>query len=267
MKKIILSLFVLLALLAGAITYANQYPADTCNAKNKSFTTGEKIVYKIAFKWGALWLSAGEASFTLEDAKYNNKDVFHATGYGETYKSYDWFFKVRDKYESYIDKETLLPYKFVRDVNEGGYSFYQNVTFKQEENKATSLKGTFKIPDCTQDVLSAVYYSRCIDWSKYKANDTVPLTLFLDDIVYNLHIRYLGKEKVKVKSGTYNCVKFKPLLIEGTIFKGGEQMTVYVTDDANKIPVLVTSPILIGEIRAEITSTSGLRNPLSSKVN
>lgn len=262
MKKLLILLFIL----SSPIIYADQHPSDTCDPKNKSFKTGEKISYKIAFKWGALWLSAGEASFTLEDAKYNNKDVFHAIGFGQTFKSYDWFFKVRDKYESYIDKETMLPYKFVRDVNEGDYSFYQNVTFKHQDHKATSLKGTFDIPNCTQDVLSAIYFSRCIDWSKYKVNDTVPITIFLDDIVYPLYIRYLGKEKVTVKSGTYNCVKFKPLLIDGTIFKGGEKMTVYVTDDANKIPVLVTSPILIGEIRAELTTTSGLTNALSSKI-
>jgi hypothetical protein len=238
---------------------------DYCSLKNTAFTAGESVTYKIAFKWGAIWLSAGEVNFNVEPTKYNNRDVFHITGFGETYKSYDWFFKVRDKYETYIDQQTLQPYKFVRDVNEGGYTFYQNVTFKHKEGKAISLTGTYDIPTCCQDILSAIYYSRCVDYSKLKVNDTVPLTTFLDDKVYPLYVRYLGKEKVKVKSGTYDCIVIKPLLVEGTIFKGGEQMNVYVTDDANKVPVLVESPILIGAVRAEIHDWKGLRSPMQSR--
>jgi hypothetical protein len=237
-----------------------------CSPKNTAFQAGEKVTFKIAFKWGALWLSAGEVTFNTEAAKYNNKDVYHTTGFGETYKSYDWFFKVRDKYESYIDQETLQPYKFIRDVNEGGYTFYQNVTFKHDENKAISLTGTYDIPDCCQDILSAIYFSRCIDFNKLKVNDTVPLTTFLDDKVYPLYVRYLGKQKIEVKSGTYNTFVLKPLLVQGTIFKGGEAMNVYVTDDDNRVPVLIESPILIGAIRAELHSYSGLRNPFKSKV-
>jgi len=268
MKKLWLSLLPILFLFVSAsIPHSPGETTDTCSAPNNSFAAGEKIVYKIAFKWGPIWLSAGEASFTLENAKYNGADALHAIGSGETYKSYDWFFKVRDKYESYFDAKSMTPYKFIRDVNEGGYSFYQNVTFKPAENKAVSLNGTYAVPNCTQDVVSAIYYSRCINWNQYKANDTVPITIFLDDKVYSLHVRYLGKEDIEIKSGKYHCIVFKPLLIKGTIFKGGEEMKVYVTDDDNKIPVLVSSPILIGEIRCELSSTAGLRNPMKAKVN
>lgn len=250
----------------AVVSSTNESANDMCSLRNNAFTAGEKVTYKIAFKWGAIWLSAGDVTFTVDATKYNNRDAYHITGFGETYKSYDWFYKVRDKYESYIDQKTLQPYKFVRDVNEGGYTFYQNVTFKHDEGKAISLKGTFDIPTCCQDILSAIYYSRCIDFTKLKVNDTVPLTTFLDDNVYPLYVRYMGKAQVKVKSGTYNCIVIKPLLVEGTIFKGGEEMNVYVTDDANKVPVLVESPILIGAIRCEIHDFTGLRNPMTSKV-
>ena len=237
-----------------------------CGITNTSFKTGEQIKYKIAFKWGAIWLNAGEATFSLEDATYNNKPCLHATGYGETYRSYDWFFKVRDKYETYFDPKEMLPYKFVRDVNEGGTKFYNNVTFYHDQNKAVSTHGTYKIPDCTQDILSAVYYMRCIDISKYKVNDTIPIKVFLDDINYPLYVRYIGKESLETKLGNLKCIVIKPLLIKGTIFKGGEEMKVYVTDDANHIPVRISSPILIGEILCDVISASGLRKPMDALI-
>jgi len=240
-------------------------PGD-CHVTNTSFQPGEKLTYKIAFKWGAIWLSAGEATFSLETSSYNNKPCLHATGYGSTYRSYDWFFKVRDKYETYFDPESMLPYKFVRDVSEGGYNFYNNVTFNHKEGKATSTNGTFDIPECSQDVLSAVYYMRCIDINNYKVNDTIPIKVFLDDKNYPLYVRYMGREELNTKAGKFKCIVIKPLLISGTIFKGGEEMKVYVTDDANKIPVRISSPILIGEIMCELISYSGLRNSITSKI-
>ncbi len=244
----------------------NQKTPSDCYIANNSFQPGEKLTYKIAFKWGAIWLSAGEATFNLENSTYNNKPCLHAIGYGATYRSYDWFFKVRDKYESYFDSEAMTPYKFVRDVNEGGYSLYNNVTFNHKAGKATSTNGTFDIPEGSQDVLSAVYYMRCIDINKYKVNDTIPIKIFLDDKNYPLYVRYIGKEELNTKAGKFKCIVIKPLLISGTIFKGGEEMKVYVTDDANKIPVRISSPILIGEIMCELVSYSGLRNEITSKL-
>jgi hypothetical protein len=270
--------FTLLLLIISGLNLFAQVPPVTqeCKIENKAFQVGEKLTYKFAFKWGAIWLSAGEATLSLEQATYNNKPCIHVVGYGETYKSYDWFFKVRDKYESYIDPETILPYKFVRDVNEGGYTIYNNVTFKQSEGKVISTSNTSSHPtpretttnisSCIQDVLSAVYYARCLDFSKYKPNDTVPLTIFLDDSVYPLHIKYIGKEVLKAKSGTYRCIVFKPMTIKGSIFKGGEEMTIYVTDDENKIPVRIASPILIGEVLAELVGAEGLRNTSDAKL-
>jgi hypothetical protein len=237
-----------------------------CTLNNTAFLPGEKITYKVVYNWNSLWLNAGEVSFTVNDGVYGSDKVYHVVGEGSSYKSYDWFYKVRDTYESYIVQETMLPVKFVRNVNEGGFTIYNNVTFKQSEGKAISTHGTFDVPECTQDVLSAVYYARNIDFNSYKVNDTIPINLFLDDSLFHIYIRYLGKEKLQTQTGTYNCIKFKPLLINGTIFRGGEKMTVWVTDDDNKIPVLVESPIVVGFIRAELYKTNGLRSPMKAKV-
>lgn len=247
------------------MAYAQTISKD-CVISNNAFAAGEKISYKVVYNWNSLWLNAGEVSFTVEDAVYGSNKAYHVIGNGSTYKSYDWFYKVRDVYESYIDQQTLKPLKFIRNVNEGGYTIYNNVTFKHAENKAVSTNGEFKVPSCIQDVLSAIYYSRNIDFSRYKVNDTIPINLFLDDSVYNIYIRYLGKEVIRNRDDNYNCIKFKPLLISGTIFKGGEKMTVWVTDDANKIPVLVESPITVGAVRAELYKYKGLRNPMTAKL-
>ncbi|MCS6991318.1 MAG: DUF3108 domain-containing protein [Chitinophagales bacterium] len=238
-----------------------------CRQINTAFEPGEVLVYRVAYHWNALWLNAGEVSFTVNNSVYGDRQVYHIIGYGATYKTYDWFFKVRDTYETFVDQETLLPLKFIRNVYEGGYTIYENVSFNHAEGKAISLKREQQIPPCTHDVLSAIYFARNIDFNKYQINDTIPIKLFLDDSLYHVYIRYLGKELIKSRKGTFNCIKFRPLLIKGTIFKGGEQMVVWVTDDENKIPIIVESPIIVGSIRAELHRWQGLRHPLRSKIS
>jgi hypothetical protein len=216
---------------------------------------------------GAIWVGAGYATFntTLEDL--NGRKVYHVVGDGKTMKSYEWFYKVRDKYETYIDAETMLPAKFIRNVDEGGFKIYNNVTFNQNIGQAISTNGVYKVPKCIQDVLSAIYYARNIDYSKYKPGDKIPFSMFLDDQVYNLYIRYIGKERVTTKYGTFNAIKISPLLIEGTIFKGGEKMVVWVSDDANRIPVRVDSPILVGSIKVDLVGYDKLRNPFTALIS
>lgn len=263
MKKLalIFGLVSLMGLNAGAQSESE------CTVRNTAFSIGEQVFYKVSYNWNSLWLNAGEVSFKVNEGFFNNVPCYHMVGAGSTYKSYDMFYKVRDTYETYMDMQTLKPLRFIRNVNEGGYIINQNVVFKHKENKAVSGKGTFPIPDCIQDVLSAIYYARNIDFASYKKNDTIPVTLYLDDEVYPVYIRYLGKEVVSTRNGKYNCIKFSPLLIEGTIFKGGEEMKVWVTDDNNKIPVRVESPIIVGSVYAELYKYSGLRSPLTAKLN
>ncbi|HJU45571.1 MAG TPA: DUF3108 domain-containing protein, partial [Chitinophagaceae bacterium] len=208
----------------------------------------------------------GEANFSIHLERMSNRPVYHITGEGHTFSFYDNFFKVRDKYESYIDTATLQPYKFIRNVDEGGYKKNENVTFNQAANTAVTNAGVFKTPDCIQDVVSAIYYCRNIDFNKYKKDDKIPFSIFLDNEVYNLYLRYLGKETIKTKYGKFRAIKFKPLLIKGTIFEGGEKMTVWVSDDANHLPLRVESPISVGSVKVDMLGYRNLRYPLSSLV-
>ncbi len=239
---------------------------DFCGIRNTAFQAGEITTFKVYYTLG-VYIAAGEATFAVNLEKLNNKPVYHITGEGKTYGFYDNFFKVRDKYETYMDTANLQPMKFIRNVYEGGYKKYENVTFNQQTNTAVTSDGVFKVPNCVQDVVGAIYYARNIDFNKYKEGDKIPFSMFLDNETYNLYIRYLGKETVKTKYGKFRAIKFKPLLIKGTIFEGGEKMTVWVSDDANHLPLRVESPISVGSIKVDMMNYHNLRYPLSSLVS
>lgn len=259
-RKITLVVFILLGskfLSAGG---------EFCGLRNASFQDGEIVNYNVYYSVIGLYINAGSASFEVNQEKLNNKPVYHVTGRGTSNSNYDWIFKVRDRYESFIDTNTLQPLKFIRDVDEGGYKITENVTFNKDANTATSAKGVVKIPPCIQDVISAIYYARNIDFSKYSPDERTPFTMFLDNEVYNLYIKYIGKEEIKTRYGKFNAIKFSPLLVKGTIFSGGEKMMVWVTDDANHIPIRIESPISVGSVKVDMMGYKGLRYPLSSLI-
>jgi hypothetical protein len=239
---------------------------DFCSTRNTSFKDGEKLTFRVFYNMGFVWINAGNVHFTTHQEDVNGKKTYHITGDGKTAKSYEWFFKVRDKYETYIDKETMLPVRFVRHVSEGGTRIDQDVTMNHVKGQATSDNKVYPIPKCTQDVLSAIYFARNINYNKYSPGDKIPFSMFLDDKVYSLYIKYVGKDRVETKSGFYNAIKIVPLLIEGTIFKGGEKMTIWVTDDDNHLPLRVESPILVGSIKVDLVGYDNIRNPFTSIV-
>lgn len=237
---------------------------DFCGIKNTAFKDGERVNMTVYYSALGAYIGAGDASFTTTIERFNGKPVYHFVGEGKTYPFFDNFFKVRDRYESYVDTATLLPYKFIRNVDEGGYKIYNNVTFNQSANTAVSTNGVFKITDCMQDVVSAIYYARNINFDKYKPGDKIPFDMFLDDEIFHLYIRYIGKEKIKTRYGKFHAIKFKPLLIKGTIFEGGEKMTAWVSDDPNHLLLRVESAISVGSIKIDMMGYSNLRYPLNS---
>ena len=266
MKNFTKLFFCVLAFLFFAhSSFAQQ--GEFCGIRNTAFKPGEKIIMKVYYNAMGAYIAAGEASFTTALERFNGKPVYHCVGEGKTYSFFDNFFKVRDRYESYIDTATMSPIKFIRNVEEGKIKIYNNVTFNQASNTAVSTNGVFKISDCMQDVVSAMYYARNINWNKYKPGDKIPFDMFLDDEVYHLYIRYLGKEKIKTQYGKFNAIKFKPLLIKGTMFEGGEKMTAWVSDDPNHVILRVESPISVGSVKVDMMGYSGLRYPMTSLVS
>ncbi len=248
-----------------------------CAEKNNAFTFGEEISYEVAYNLGFIWVKAGWASFKVAKTSVNNISTYKFSAYGTTLEKWDWIYKVRDTYEAHMDVDMLRPLKFYRNTLEGKtkvnnrYKF--NYTDRQIYSSTTSSekpssKDTLNLPDCTLDVLSMIYRARNIDYGKYKKNDKIPISLIIDGKVYDLYIRYLGKEVIKTRDKTkYRCFKFKPLLVEGTLFSSGENMTVWVTDDKNKIPIVIEAKILVGSVKAILTETKGLINPIEAIVD
>ncbi|HQU56699.1 MAG: DUF3108 domain-containing protein [Chitinophagaceae bacterium] len=242
-------------------------PQDNfCGIKNTAFNVKEEVSFTVYYSVAGIYVNAGDATFTSSLETLNGRPVYHIVGAGQTNPSYDWIYKVRDRYESYVDTATMQPLKFIRNVNEGGFKMYRNITFNKRANTAVTSKGVYKVPACVQDVVSAMYYARNIDFSLLQPNDKIPFSLFLDNEVFNMYIRYMGKEVIKTKYGKFNAIKIKPLLIKGTIFEGGEHMTVWVTDDANHIPVRVESPIVVGKVKIDMMGYNNLRHPLTSLI-
>jgi len=249
------------------ISAAQANKPSFCGLSNTAFKSGEMLNMVVYYSTMGTYIGAGEATFTTNLERFNGKPVYHVVGSGKTFPFFDNFFRVRDTYESYIDTATMLPLKFIRNVDEGGYKIYNNVSFNHVSNTAASTNGVFKISDCMQDVVSAMYYARNIDFSKYKPGDKIPFDMFIDDEIFHLYLRYLGKEKVKTRYGKFKSIKFKPLLVKGTIFEGGEKMTVWISDDPNRIILRAESPITVGTIKVDMMGYKNLRYPLTSLMN
>ena len=248
-------------------SFPQKYDENYCNLKNTSFKEGEKITYKIYYTLAGVYVEAGEVIFSCNLEQLNDKPVFHLRASGTTLPFYDHFYKVRDRYESYTDTETLRPLEFRRNIKEGGAKKYENIRFNHTANTAITDSGVLKVEPCIQDALSAVYYLRNIKFVNISKGDKIPFTIILDSRVYLTYIRYQGKEIIKTKYGRFHTIKFKAMLIKGTLFAEGEKMTVWVSDDSDHLPLRVESAIIIGNVKADMMDYQNLRTPLESQIH
>ncbi len=231
---------------------------------NHAFTVGEKLTF--AVKYG--FVTAGIATMAIPRLKkISGRDVYNITFDVNSVPSFDWIYKVRDHYETYLDVEGLFPWRFEQHIREGHYSRDFSAFFDQRNGKAKTTGGEYKIPEYVNDIVSAFYYARTLDYSKLKVNDYIHLQNFYKDSVYNLEVKYLGKERVTVTAGTFNCIVVEPIVQKGGLFKSEGSIYVWLSDDELKIPVKVKTKVLIGAIDADLTSYEGLAGPLKSKVN
>jgi hypothetical protein len=247
-----------------------------CNDINTALKAGEVVNYHAYYNWGFIWLNAGKVSFTVENTQVDNKPAYHLKAHGSTYSSYDILFKVRDTFETVVDTLHLEPYKYRRITNEGSthanylYQFDRekrqiNASIKKEKEAQRDTILNWK--ECSFDLLTMVYKARNIDYTQYQVDEKIPINMVVDGEIHDIYIRYLGKETIKNRDGRrFNCLKFSPLLVEGTIFKSGEDMTVWVTDDANRIPIIVEAKILIGSVKAVFVDAINTRYPMTAEV-
>lgn len=247
-----------------------------CPVRNFSFQGGETVTYRAVYNWGFIWLNAGDVRFEVKDTLYNGVPAYLLESTGWSLKEYDWFFKVRDRFSSIVGRDNLRPFWFERDTYEGGFKTYNRYDFNHSRAQLdifsfTSYRkpkrDTLKLKPCTFDVLSAIYYCRNIDFDHYQVGQRIPLTMAIDNEVFDLYLRYLGREVLTTRDGSrYKTIKFSAMLVAGTIFKGGEDLYVWVTDDLNRIPILVEAKILVGSVKAVFSGIQGQRNPIDALV-
>ena len=242
-------------------------PTNTINKElpiksNEAFKEGEILSYRLHY--GAM-----DAGVILMEVKpdiieVGGRKVYHIVGNGYSKGSFDWFFKVRDRYETFIDKDALLPWMFVRRVYEGGVTINQDYTFNHYTNKVDVGAGEkVDVPEGTQDMISAFYSARNLDLTNAKEGDVFTINSIVDKEIWPLKIRYIGKEKIKCDIGTFNCVKFRPIVQKGRIFKHEEDLNVWLTDDKNHVPLRAQAKILFGSIKLDIVGVKNLANPTS----
>jgi len=230
--------------------------------KPAAFKGGEWLRYKMSYSG---FLRAGTAILEVEETSLNGKKVFHTKGTGWTSGMIKWFFKVDDLYESYFDKTAVKPYLFKRKIDEGGYKKHRITTFDYTSNKAyiqdfKNQSDTTIVFSKVQDMLSSFYYLRNQETKGMSKGDELAIDMFMDSQVYPFRLRFLGKEVLNTKFGKVNCLVFRPLVQSGRIFKAQESVTVWITDDLNKIPIKMKADLAVGSLRAELEACRGIAN-------
>lgn len=236
--------------------------------KEDSFDVGEYIKFRIHYGI----VNAGYATLEVKDATINNKKVYHAVGKGYTTGMSRFFFKVEDLYESYFDKETGEPYRYVRKINEGGYTKNQEGFFNQKENRILvkdykhKSEKTIVLTENVQDILSSFYYLRNhpnID--KLQPGEAIMIDMFFDEEITKFKLKYIGRQDITTKFGTVSTMVFKPLVQTGRVFKEQESVTLWITADDNKVPVRIKAELAVGSLKADIDEFKGLKSPLKVK--
>lgn len=244
------------------------FPQSYRTVNNTAFVRGEKLTFRVAFNSSLTGsITGGKATLEVKDNNkaLNNRSTYHVVGEGKTTGFIELFYKVNDRFESYFDQDALIARQFIRRTRENNYKKDDLVVFRQEDLLAVSLTKIVKVPANIQDVISAFYYARTLDISNLEPGGIIHIPFFLDDSVYNSRVIFKGRETVKTKLGKFKCIAFRPMVATGYAFDDPYPITIWLTDDANRIPILIESEQSVGRARVELLSYSGLANPVTAK--
>lgn len=266
-----LLLSILIALLTGqhvkhAVVSSEKAVIEGCGIDNSAFQPGEEVVYKIFYNLSPFWVAAGEVSFKIEDAGTDYRFKVR----GSTYKSLEWFYRGLYTFESDVDKKTLMPHQFIRTIEEKKYSRYNKFVFDQNKGFVKTWQGKTKaeaelnvheVGLCIHDLISVLYYMRNVNFEELRVGETIPLDIFLEE-KYHLGVRVLGKnEECRIRGlGKQQTHVFSPEVVAGDIFNEGTKMTIWVSADENRIPLMIESPVRVGKIKAVLQEYKGLRH-------
>jgi hypothetical protein len=255
---------ILLLILISSITYGQS--AKNMNTPLASFQKGEWLRFRMSY---SNFFNAGYSTIEVKETKNKGKEAFHILGKGKSTGLVSLFFKVKDDYQSFLYKESLKPYRFIRKIDEGGYTKDQEILFDYDTNVATvknykhKTEEKYPISSNIQDMLSALYFLRNQEINDLKAGDEIELKLFFDQEINTFKLQFLGKEIIKTKFGKVKAIALRPLVQAGRVFKEQESVTVWVSDDGNKVPLLIKASLAVGSLRADLDAFKGLVHPFN----
>jgi Protein of unknown function (DUF3108) len=231
---------------------------------NDAFGVGESLRYTVRYGF----VTAGTGAFTVMPTLTTRRGVpcYDVRFEVRSLKNLDWLYRVYDTYRTLMDTTTLLPLFFEQHNREGRYQNDTYAEFDHARRVARTSDGEFPIDAQTFDVVSALFYVRTLSLTSAKRGDVLTLRNFIDGRSYDLKVRILGRETVETQAGTFRCISIEPLVVEGGLFKSDGKIVIHFTDDARKIPVKVTTKVLIGAIDVELTSWSGVRGEIAARV-
>lgn len=254
MKKV-LHIIILLILLSSA-----------AYGQVKSYMPGEKAIYTI--QYGVI--TSGKGSLEVKTDTLDGREVWHAKFLAKTTGLADAIFKVIDIYEVYINPETELPAKSIRNVHEGRYYRYNVVTFDHNTRSdsailSSDVSGIHIAPKGIHDIISCFYYFRnhiLPEGNKLKKGDLLEINTWFTDQLYPIRLRFVGMEDVKIGGGKIKCYKFNPVTEVGRLFKTEEDVSFWFSADKNFLPVKIRFNIFVGAFLVELSSYEGLVSPL-----
>lgn len=231
--------------------------------RQSAFGVGERLVFDV--NYGII--TAGEAVMAIPRIdSIAGRRCYRVEFTVNSLPSFSWIYKVEDRYLTFIDVEAIAPLRFEQHIREGSYSRDFTADFDQLRHVATTTEGEYTIPPYVHDILSAFYYARTVDYSGYKAGDTLGLHNFYKDKSHELVVRVLGRQELEVGAGTFKTIVVEPLVKEGGLFKSEGRIVIWLSDDERKIPVRVNTKVLIGSIDTELREYSGLAGPLPARI-
>jgi hypothetical protein len=233
------------------------------SAQKKAYEDGEWLSYRVHYGF----ITAGYALLEVDETRLYNKEVYHVKGEGKTMGISKWFFNVEDYYQTYIDKADELPLRFIRRIDEGGYTKDIQIDFDHlngkalVHNKKHNTKDYLPFPEDAQDMVSSLYYLRNnLDVGQLKDGDEILMNMFFDKENYKFKLKFLGREIIKTKFGKVACLVFRPYVQSGRIFKEKESLTVWISDDDNKIPLVIKADLAVGSLKASLDEFKGLKH-------
>jgi hypothetical protein len=240
------------------------------NVENNAFVRGEKFTFKAyydSFITGKVIAGVATLEINADNKEFNGRATYHAMATGKSKGAFNLFFKVDDQFETYFDEDYIVPWHFIRKTHEGDYRRNDEVRFNQLSLSVSSSTANKKMPIGTQDIISAFYFARTLDFSHVKLGENFDITYFLDDSVYTAVIQFAGHEDIEIGLGTFHCLKFKPMVVKGKVFSQPYAMDIWITDDKNHIPVLAKSVVIVGSVKLELTGYQNLANPVNSLIS